>query len=234
MGSGADGDTRRWRARRSQPVRSRLISAPGVIGARCRTKASWQDEQGRSGVEVMWVTLIAAILVTISVPTFFKTSVGATDIDAKANLQVAVVAARSSYEIQQAYSYQGIPLSTIALASAAPEFAWTTGSCANKGPACVSEQVVDVNNPGDAQGLVLANWSSSSSTCWYAMDLESVPRVLTDDHSGQALESGSTGVSGSVSDAGIYYARSAAGVSTCKAESGIDTSDPVRWEPYSP
>jgi hypothetical protein len=92
---------------------------------------------------------------------------------------------------------------------------------------------VDVDAPGDGQGLVVAVWSSLTRTCWFGVDLESVPRPLPGDRSGMAFESGpaqlATGaVDSGAGDAGVFVARSAAGVGTCTAAGAISPGG-LRW-----
>jgi hypothetical protein len=177
-------------------------------------------EHGVSAVEALWVLLIGAVAVAALVPTFLNTTASsAGDIDARANLQVAMIAAKASYEVSQSYAYNGEPLSTLSFAAQAPEFAWTTGSCVGGGANCASEQVVDVDAPGDGQGLVVAVWSSLTRTCWYGLDLETVPRPLTDDRSGLAFESEPAP---GVVMAGVYVARSRVGVGNCAAAHAIN------------
>ena len=177
-------------------------------------------EHGVSTFELMLVALIGVLVLVISVPALLGTTPGANDTDARANLTNAIVSAKAAYFVNQSYSWKGLPLSPLSFASAGSGISWTTGSCAGKSPSCVSEQVVDVNGPGDAQGVVLAVWSSIANTCWFAVDLESVPNVLSRDRRGVAFDSGS-GSAGASLAAGVYYARSDAGVSSCSASTAL-------------
>ena len=185
-------------------------------------------EHGVSTFESMLVALIGLLVLIISVPSLMGTTPGANDTDARANLTNAVVSAKSAYFVNQSYAWKGSPLSPLSFASADPAFAWTTGSCAGQSPGCVSEQVVDVNGPGDAQGVVLAVWSSIAGTCWFAVDLESVPNVLSGDRRGVAFDSGS-GSDGASLAAGVYYARSGGRVSSCQANAVLKSPHRVGW-----
>jgi len=185
-------------------------------------------EHGVSTFESMLVALIGLLVLVISVPSLLRPTPGANDTDARANLTNAIFSAKSAYFVNQSYSWEGSPLSPLSFESADPAFAWTTGSCAGQSPSCVSEQVVDVNGPGDAQGVVLAVWSSIASTCWFAVDLESVPNVLTGDGRGVAFDSG-TGSDGASLVGGVYFARSEAGVSSCSAGTVLKSPNRVVW-----
>jgi type II secretory pathway pseudopilin PulG len=200
------------------------VPSPGRT-ARGRPVAS---EQGVAAFELMLVALVVGLLVVIVLPALLRTSPRADNIDAQANLRNAVDGARDAYAPSQSYSYRGLPLSTLSFASSAPAYSWTTGSCADVGPDCLSEQVVDVNMPGDSQGVVLATWSSVTRTCWYAVDLETVPRVLASDRSGIAFEV-APNTDRSLSGAGIYYGRSPSGASSCSAKDATRDSGHGGW-----
>jgi hypothetical protein len=199
--------------------------APGDEG-RARIKASGAgSERGVSTVQAMSALLVVAVAFAILVPTFLRTAAtSAGDVDARANLQVAMIAAKASYEVQQSYAYNGGPLSTLSFAAQAPEFTWITGSCAGNQADCVSEQGADVDAPGDGQGLVLAVWSSLTKTCWFGVDLETVPRPLPGDHSGLAFEPLALSGAGSGADnAGFYIAKSPPGIGSCEASEAISS-----------
>lgn len=228
----ANGVSNAGRAREDSPF-SPITSRDecGESGARVAGKRNRKNralgERGVTAVESMWGLLIGAVAVVILVPSFLHTTSSVDDADARANLQVAIIAAKSAYEVVQSYSYDGAPLTTLSFAADAPEFSWETGSCSGKASGCVSYQVVDVDSAGDSQGIVVAVWSPLTRTCWFGVDLETVPRPLMDDHSGLAFESqlaqSVSGSSGSaVAYAGVYTARSPAGTETCAAGSAIN------------
>ncbi len=186
------------------------------------------SERGVATFELMLLVLIGILLLTISMPALLRTVPRANDPGARANLLNAVVAAKAAYFVNQSFSWEGSPLSALSFEAQDPAFSWTTGSCAGKSPNCVSVQVVNVNSPGDSQGVVVAVWSSVTKTCWLAADLESVPNVLREDRSGVAFESRST-IHGSHLAAGVYYARSEAGASTCSAGSAAISRSDQHW-----
>jgi competence protein ComGC len=193
---------------------------------------TWQgraDVAGRSLVETMWIALIVAVAVVIAVPTFMKSAARTDDVDAKANLRLALVSAKSSYEVNQSYDYDGGPLSTLSFAAQNPQFTWTTGSCEGKAPGCVSEKVVDVYEAGDGQGLVLGVWSNLTGTCWYGADLETVPHAIASDPHGVAFEP--SGPVGGVANAGFYEAQAPPGSKSCSAASVAAGSVRLSWEP---
>ena len=186
------------------------------------------SERGVATFELVLLVLIGILLLTISMPALLRAAPRANDPGARANLLNAVVAAKAAYFVNQSYAWKGSPLSALSFEAQDPAFSWTTGSCAGESPTCVSEQVVDVNSPGDSQGVVVAVWSSVTKTCWLAADLESVPNVLRDDRSGVAFESRST-IHGSHLAAGAYYARSEAGASSCSAAIAAVSRSDQHW-----
>jgi hypothetical protein len=189
-------------------------------------------ERGASVVEAMWVLLVAALAVAVAIPTVLHTTSASADVDARANLQLAMVVAKATYEVEQTYSWNGTALPTISFAAQGPEFSWTTGSCAGGDPSCASEQVLDVNSAGDGQGVAVAVWSSTTGTCWYGLDLETVPRQLVGDHRGVPFESEAraSGSVGAVTFAGIYVAHSGVNVRSCIASSAV-TAPHLTWTP---
>jgi hypothetical protein len=187
------------------------------------------DEKGKvSPFELMLVTIVVVILFALALPPLLRVPPQTSNIDANANLMNAVVAARNLYFSYQSYDYENTPYSPLSFAIQAPEFSWNTGSCAGKSTNCMSEAVVDMNSSGDAQGVVLAAWSSVTKTCWYALDAEMLPRAISDDSSGTAFDTGSNG-NGTMADPGIYFGRSPSGVSSCSATDALDGSAHSDW-----
>ncbi len=136
---------------------------------------------------------------------------------AESNLTNATTEAKALYQVSQSYSStNGPPYGVSTFTMQAPEFAWTTGSCSAATANCVSFQVMDVSADHDAQGVALATYSSKSSTCWYAIDIETTPVVVPNDAS--ALRSSSNSPNARVK-AGVFYARSPVGSSptSCSA-----------------
>jgi hypothetical protein len=127
---------------------------------------------------------------------------------AESNLTNALTEAKALYQLYQSYSAEGHPYSVKTFTMQAPEFTWTTDSCSAASPNCISLQVMDVTADDDAQGLALAAFSPESSTCWYAIDIETTPAVI--DHDPTALQSTTRSANGGVS-AGVFFARSPVG-----------------------
>ena len=125
---------------------------------------------------------------------------------AQSNLTNAVTEALALYQATQAYaSTDRQPYGVSQFRMQAPEFTWTTGSCRAATANCISFQVLDISSDHDAQGVALAAYSSESSTCWYAIDVETTPAVVPNDPS--ALRS-TTHSANSAVKAGVSYARS--------------------------
>jgi hypothetical protein len=136
---------------------------------------------------------------------------------AQSNLTNALTEAKALYQVTQSYAAtNGRPYGVSTFTMQAPEFTWTTGSCSAITANCISFLVMDVSADHDAQGLALAVYSSASSTCWYAIDIEATPVVIPDDAS--ALKPTAHGANGAVI-AGVFYAKSLAGSSptSCNA-----------------
>lgn len=124
----------------------------------------------------------------------------------QSNLINALTEVRALYQVTQSYeSTNGQPYEAHDFTAQAPEFTWIAGSCTAKTPNCISLQVVDVHSDHDAQGIALAAFSSESSTCWYAVDIEATPVVITGDAS--AFQSSNHSANRGVV-AGSFYARS--------------------------
>jgi hypothetical protein len=210
--------------RSQHPPRAARTDTEERVGTTGRDRAR---HAGTSLVEATWAALIVAVAIVILVPSFLKTSSTSDDVDAKANLQLALISARTSYEVNQSYDYNGAPLSPLSFAAQDAQFDWTTGSCAQRSAGCVSERVVDVYLPGDGQGVVLAVWSSLSNTCWYGLDLETVPHAIAADHDGVAFDP--SGTQRGVADAGFYEAPAPTGSSSCSAASAAAGSVRLDW-----
>ena len=129
------------------------------------------SEAGFTLIELMVVLLIIAILLAIAIPTFLGVTNTAGDRSAQSNLTNAVTEAKALYQVSETYSPNGA-YTAGQFQSQAPEFGWTSGACSSN-PNCVSFLVFNATPSGDGQGLSLAVYSSKTSTCWYAFDLES-------------------------------------------------------------
>jgi type II secretory pathway pseudopilin PulG len=211
-------------------MHGRVAQDRAVQGVTVTRDSRVAGEHGVATFELMLVALIGVLVLAIAMPALLRTSPAANDTDARANLANAIDSAKASYFVGQSYSWKGAALSPLSFDSQDPAFSWTTGSCAGQSPVCVSEQVVDVHSPGDGQGVVIAVWSSATRTCWYAADLESVPRLLPEDRSGVPFDPRPT-IVGPKPAGGVYYAKSEAGASSCRARSAVGSSDVTRWSP---
>jgi type IV pilus assembly protein PilA len=183
-------------------------------------------EGGFTLIELMVVLLIIAILLAIAIPTFLGVTNTAGDRAAQSNLTNALTEAKALYQVNQSYSYNGAAYTPGQFTSQAPEFSWTTGTCTGSGN-CISYDVVNVSTVGDGQGLILAAYSSKTSTCWYALDLEAAPAT------GAGLLE--TGVPASdknaMTTAGVFYGRSATGSpqTSCTATTGATPANNAAW-----
>jgi hypothetical protein len=129
---------------------------------------------------------------------------------AESNLTNALTEGKSLFQVNQAYSSNGgQPYAANDFTMQAPEFTWKNGSCSAAMANCISFQVIDVSAEHDDQGLVLAAFSPESSTCWYAIDLEASPVVVSNDAS--AFQSTVHSANRSLTTAGVFYARSPVG-----------------------
>jgi type IV pilus assembly protein PilA len=130
------------------------------------------SEGGFTLIELMVVLLIIAILLAIAIPTFLGVTNTAGDRSAQSNLTNAVTEVKALYQVSETYSPSTGPYTSGQFQSQAPEFSWTSGACSSNSN-CVSFAVINAGTPGDGQGVSLAAYSSKTSTCWYAFDLES-------------------------------------------------------------
>ena len=139
------------------------------------------------------------------------------------NLVNAVAAAKTLYRVKQTYSYE-----LGAVSEHAPEFIWTAKPCKAVPVNCISYRILDVSSRSDSQGIALAVYSPATSACWYAIDIEKAPRVVSNDLS--AFVRNPSDPNASVTQSGVYYARSPVGgePSYCMA-SDVLYSHSVTW-----
>jgi len=187
-------------------------------------------EAGFTLIELMVVLLIIAILLAIAIPTFLGVTNTAGDRAAQSNLTNALTEAKALYQVTQAYSTVsggGGVYSAASFTAQAPEFSWTTGNCATSSASnCISFAVADVSTSGDAQGVVLAAWSSKTNTCWYAVDLENTPANLGAD-TNAILQT--TTKNTSLTTAGVYYGKYSKAGTTCTATTGLNPGTAGNW-----
>ena len=131
------------------------------------------SESGFTLIELMVVLLIIAILLAIAIPTFLGVTNTAGDRSAQSNLTNAITESKALYQVLQTYSPPAGPYTQGQFQSQAPEFNWTQAACSSSNTNCVSFLVFGTSTATDGQGVSLATFSSKTSTCWYAFDLES-------------------------------------------------------------
>jgi len=187
-------------------------------------------EAGFTLIELMVVLLIIAILLAIAIPTFLGVTNTAGDRAAQSNLTNALTEAKALYQVTQAYSNtsgNGGVYTSGAFTAQAPEFSWTTGNCAASSASnCVSFAVADVSTAGDAQGIVLAAWSSKTNTCWYAVDLENTPTNLGADTSAILQPTTKNTL---LTTAGVWYGKHTLAGTTCTASTGLSPGTSANW-----
>jgi len=125
------------------------------------------EDAGFTLIELMVVLLILAILLAIAIPTFLGVTGGANDRAAQSNLNTALTTAKSA-ETQNGQSYNtvgggSVNISSTTLQANEPSIVFSTTGVVAAGP-------VSVYVSTDGNGIVLASFSKSTNTCWYAVD----------------------------------------------------------------
>jgi type IV pilus assembly protein PilA len=165
-------------------------------------------EAGFTLIELMVVLLIIAILLAIAIPTFLGVANSAGDRAAQSNLTNALTEVKALYQNSAAYTNAGAvmtPANTFTLS--APEFSWVSTACnGSSNGNCVSVKVVDSTAASDSQGVELAVYSAKTSTCWYAVDLESTPTIPLTDATGTGFSITGHVQSGATTP-GVFYAK---------------------------
>jgi prepilin-type N-terminal cleavage/methylation domain-containing protein len=196
-------------------------------------------EAGFTLIELMVVLLIIAILLAIAIPTFLGVANSAGDRAAQSNLTNALTEAKAIYQNSAAYSSTvGTTVTVLPVGTfigSAPEFKWVqgsgvaTGGCsAGASGNCISEQVVDVGAVTDSQGLILATFSPKTSSCWYALDLETTPSVIASDPGYVAFNTGTASPTGATT-AGVFYAQKKTGVTGVNCNALYPTTVAFNW-----
>ncbi|HEY5024311.1 MAG TPA: prepilin-type N-terminal cleavage/methylation domain-containing protein [Acidimicrobiales bacterium] len=189
-------------------------------------------EAGFTLIELMVVLLIIAILLAIAIPTFLGVANSAGDRAAQSNLTNALTEVKALYQNSASYNQTAnTPMTAVnEFLGSAPEFAWVDNTACNTSPGnCVSVKVVDSSAGNDSQGVELAVYSAKTTTCWYAVDLESTPSTLVGDSgvpfsiAGHAPQFATT--------AGVFYGMKtgAAAQAACNAGYPSQTSVAFKW-----
>jgi len=209
------------------------------LGSSDTNPGSAQDIGSESGftlIELMVVLLIIAILLAIAIPTFLGVTNTAGDRAAQSNLTNALTEAKALYQVNQSYSTAGAAYTPGQFTSQAPEFTWLNATaCSSSSTNCISYKVVDSSTAGDGQAIVLAAYSAKTSTCWYAVDLESAPASVTTTGfvNGASTDKNSlsnvVNVSNSVATAGVFYGKSPTNTTTCNATTGAAPPNTALW-----
>ena len=176
------------------------------------------DSEGDAGftlIELMVVLLILAILLAIAIPTFLGVTGGANDRAAQSNLNTALTTAKSA-ETQNGQSYNttgggSANISSTTLQANEPAITFSTTAVTTAGP-------VSVYVSTDGNGIVLASFSKSTNTCWYAVDNIGVISVAAANGSYvTATSPGST--TSAPTNQGDFYGlqKAASGTTTCNA-----------------
>jgi type IV pilus assembly protein PilA len=119
-------------------------------------------DAGFTLIELMVVLLILAILLAIAIPTFLGVTGGANDRAAQSNINTALTTAKAA-ETQNNQTYTGI--NAASLHANEPSITFVDGGTAVTTPGPVSVYVDTAGN-----GIVLAGFSKSTNTCWFATD----------------------------------------------------------------
>lgn len=137
-----------------------------------RFKARRDGIDGDAGftlIELMVVLLIMAILLAIAIPTFLGVTKSANDRAAQANLNTALVNAKSTYEQNgQTYaigtvasSYAANVVST--LAAAEPSLTFVAGAPTTQGQVSVAVSL-------DGSAIILASQAKATNNCFFIVD----------------------------------------------------------------
>ena len=192
-------------------------------------------EAGFTLIELMVVLLIIAILLAIAIPTFLGVANSAGDRAAQSNLTNALTEVKAVYQNNAAYNTgsPAVAMTSALFTASAPEFSWVSTACnGSSNGNCVSVQVVDSSAANDSQGIELAVYSAKTTTCWYALDLESTPALpLTDASPGVGFDI--TGhLQSNVTTAGVFYAKKTGAAAAGDCSGGFPstgTITPWNW-----
>ena len=153
-----------------------LSSVMSRLQDRRDAAADLGEDAGFTLIELMVVLLILAILLAIAIPTFLGVTGGANDRAAQSNLNTALTTAKSA-ETQNGQSYNttgggSANISSTSLQANEPAITFSNAAVVAAGP-------VSVYVSTDGNGIVLASFSKSTNTCWYAVDNIAAPQTTT-------------------------------------------------------
>jgi type IV pilus assembly protein PilA len=182
------------------------------------------EDAGFTLIELMVVLLILAILLAIAIPTFLGVTGGANDRAAQSNLNTALTTAKSA-ETQNGQSYNttgggSANLNATSLQANEPSITFSTTAVTTAGP-------VSVYVSTDGNGIVLASFSKSTNSCWYAVDNIGVVTTTTNGPYVTASTTATPTVATSAPTAqGDFYARqiAATGTTVCNAAAAPATA----------
>jgi prepilin-type N-terminal cleavage/methylation domain-containing protein len=193
-----------------------------------------EDESGFTLVELMVTLLIVAILLSIAVPLFLGVTSPANDRATQSNLTNGLTETTLQYQ-DGGQSFLGV---TAKMASAAPEFTWTTANstCSPSQPNCISVSPVDVTTADDNQGAIIAAMSKTG-TCWWVAQIQATPAVvpssgfLLNDTVGQSGNQSVGSRPATISAAGTYYAELSGprAAAACRAGYPMTASSGFNW-----
>ncbi len=192
-----------------------LSSVMSRLQDRRDAAADLGEDAGFTLIELMVVLLILAILLAIAIPTFLGVTGGANDRAAQSNLNTALTTAKTA-ETQNGQSYNtagggSADITATSLQSNEPSIVFSTTAVTGAGP-------VSVYVSTDGNGVVLASFSKSTNTCWYAVDNIGVISVASAN--GAYVTATSPGSTTSApTNQGTFYGRqvAASGTTTCNA-----------------
>ena len=197
---------------------------------------SARADAGFTLIELMVVLLIIAILHAIAIPTFLGVANSAGDRASQSNLTNALTEVKALYQNSASYAVGSPAVAMTPLnefQGSAPEFAWAnnTACIASSAGNCVSVLVVDSSAAADSQGVELAVYSAKTTTCWYAVDLESAPTANLTPDAGAVPFSVTAHASTGAGTAGVFYGKKsgAGAAAACLAGYPSQTAAAFKW-----